>query len=35
MLAKELYNAAPIKDVKVEILNGCGIKGIAAKTSEF
>ena len=25
----------PIKDIKVEILNGCGIKGIAAKTSEY
>ena len=35
MLAKELYSADPIKDIKVEILNGCGIKGIAAKTSEF
>ena len=35
MLAKELYSADPIKNIKVEILNGCGIKGIAAKTSEF
>ncbi len=35
MLAKELYNADPMKNIKVEILNGCGIKGIAAKTSEF
>jgi len=35
MLAKELYNTDPIKNIKVEILNGCGIKGIAAKTSEF
>ena len=35
MLAKELYNENPIKDIKVEILNGCGIKGIAAKTSEY
>ncbi len=35
MLAKEIYSADPIKDIKVEILNGCGIKGIAAKTSEF
>ena len=34
-LAKELYNENPIKDIKVEVLNGCGIKGIAAKTSEF
>ena len=35
MLAKELYSKDPIKDIKVEILNGCGIKGIAAKTSEY
>mgnify|MGYP001193960049 FL=1 len=35
MLAKELYSTDPIKNIKVEILNGCGIKGIAAKTSEF
>ena len=34
-LAKELYQENPIKDIKVEVLNGCGIKGIAAKTSEF
>ena len=35
MLAKELYSTDPIKNIKVEILNGCGIQGIAAKTSEF
>ena len=35
MLAKELYSKNPIKDIKVEILNGCGIKGIAEKTSEY
>ncbi len=35
MLAKEMYSADPIKNIKVEILNGCGIKGIAAKTSDF
>ena len=35
MLAKELYRTDPIKNIKVEILNGCGIKGIAGKTSEF
>ena len=35
MLAKEIYNEDPVKDIKVEILNGCGIKGIAAKTSDF
>lgn len=35
MLAKELYSVDPIKNIRVEILNGCGIKGIAAKTSDF
>ena len=34
-LAKELYHENPVKNIKVEVLNGCGIKGIAAKTSEF
>ena len=31
---KEYENSA-FKDIRVEVLNGCGIKGIAAKTSEF
>ena len=35
MLAKELYSVDPIKNIRVEILNGCGIKGITAKTSDF
>ena len=35
MLAKELYSKDPIRDIKVEILNGCGIKGIAGVTSEY
>ena len=35
MLAKELYSKDPIRDIKVEILNGCGIKGVAGKTSEY
>ena len=34
-LAKEIYDVNPIKNIKVEVLNGCGIKGIAAKTSDF
>ena len=25
----------PIQDIKVEVLNGCGIKGIAARTADF
>lgn len=34
-LAAEVHNLNPVHDIKVEILNGCGIKGIAAKTAEF
>ena len=34
-LAKDVYNENPLQDVKVEILNGCGIKGIAANTASF
>ncbi|MBI66014.1 MAG: hypothetical protein CMG64_06955 [Candidatus Marinimicrobia bacterium] len=34
-LAANVYERKPIHKIKVEILNGCGIKGIAAKTAEF
>ena len=34
-LAIDVYEQNPIKDIKVEVLNGCGIKGIAAKASDF
>ena len=34
-LAADVYNENPIQNVKVEVLNGCGIKGIAAKTATF
>jgi len=34
-LAANIYERNPIHQVKVEILNGCGIKGVAAKTAEF
>ena len=34
-LAADVHNLNPVHDIKVEILNGCGIKGIAAKTAEF
>jgi len=34
-LAVEVYEENPIQDIKVEVLNGCGIKGIAAKTADF
>jgi len=33
--ATDLYEANPISDITIEILNGCGEKGIAAKTSDF
>ena len=34
-LAIEVYQKNPIQNIKVEVLNGCGIKGIAAKTADF
>ncbi len=34
-LALDLYEKNPILDIKVEILNGCGEKGIAAKIADF
>ncbi len=34
-LAVDLYEENPILDIKVEVLNGCGEKGIAAKISDF
>jgi|TARA_B110000438_G_scaffold261259_1_gene271834 hypothetical protein len=34
-LAVEVYQQNPVKNIKVEVLNGCGIKGIAAKASDF
>tara|TARA_B100000519_G_C14077844_1_gene360008 strand:- start:148 stop:693 length:546 start_codon:yes stop_codon:yes gene_type:complete len=34
-LAAEIHDLNPIQDIKVEVLNGCGIKGIAAKASEY
>ena len=34
-LAANIYEKQPIHQVKVEILNGCGIQGLAAKTAEF
>jgi len=35
LLAIDLYEANPILDIKVEVLNGCGEKGIAAKVADF
>ena len=34
-LAVDLYEENPILDIKVEVLNGCGEKGIAAKIADF
>ena len=34
-LAIDLYEENPILDIRVEVLNGCGEKGIAAKISDF
>jgi len=34
-LAADFYDDNRLHDVKVEVLNGCGIKGVAGKTAEF
>ena len=34
-LAIHVFDKNPIQDIKIEVLNGCGIKGLAAKTAEF
>ena len=34
-LAVEVFKKNPIQDIKIEVLNGCGIQGLAAKTAEF
>ena len=34
-LAVEVYQKNPIQNIKVEVLNGCGLKGIAAQTADF
>lgn len=33
--AVELYEANPISDITIEVLNGCGEKGLAAITADF
>ncbi len=33
-LAAEIHDLNQVQDKKVEVLNGCGIKSIAAKTAE-
>ena len=34
-LATEIYESNPVLDVQIEILNGCGTPGIAAKFSKL
>ena len=34
-LAADVHDLNPIQNIKVEVLNGCGIKGIASKTAEY
>ena len=34
-LATEIYEANPVMDIQIEILNGCGEPGIAAKFSDL
>ncbi len=34
-LAVEIYEENPILDIKVEVLNGCGVKGVAGIMSDF
>jgi len=34
-LAAEIYEKNPILDIEVEVLNGCGVPGLAGKVSEY
>ncbi len=33
--AAELYEQRPILDIKIEVLNGCGVAGVAGQLSEY
>ena len=35
ILAKDVYIQNPVEDIKVEVLNGCGVSALALKTTEF
>ena len=35
ILAKDVFIQNPIQDIKIEVLNGCGVPALAAKTTEF
>ena len=34
-LAVDIYEKKPIKNITVEVLNGCGVNGLAAKATDF
>ena len=35
ILAKDVFIQNPIQDIKIEVLNGCGVPDLAAKTTKF
>jgi hypothetical protein len=35
LLAVDIYEENPVLDIEVEVLNGCGITGVAGEISEF
>ena len=35
ILAKDIYIQNPVEDIKVEVLNGCGVSALALKTTEY
>ena len=35
ILAKDIYIQNPIENIKVEVLNGCGVSALASKTTAF
>lgn len=35
ILAKDIYIQNPVENIKVEVLNGCGVSALALKTTEF
>jgi|TARA_B110000196_G_scaffold176633_2_gene151466 hypothetical protein len=35
ILAKDIYIQNPVENIKVEVLNGCGVSSLAAKTTDF
>ena len=35
ILAKDIYIQNPVEDIKVEVLNGCGVSALALNTTEY